>query len=109
MDGSDADANREYTDAQTASSNEHEGRSKLVDQGLALCIYHTARKLSEGGSRVHLLYWDDKPLIENLGSGTVDAAATLLGNDEALQLYGSMMNADLSEILQSLLLWLSCS
>ena len=104
MDGSDADAKREYTDAQTASSNEHEGRSKLVDQGLALCIYHTARKLSEGGSQVHLLYWDDKPLIENLGSGTVDAAATLLGNDEALQLYGSMMNADLSEILQSLLL-----
>ena len=50
------------------------------------------------------MYWDEKPLIENLGSGTVDAVATLLGNAEALEMYGSVMNADLSETLQALLL-----
>ena len=50
------------------------------------------------------MYWDEKPLIENLGSGSVGAAAALLGNGEALQLYGSVMNGDLSEILQILLL-----
>ena len=49
------------------------------------------------------MYWDEKPLIENLGSGTVDALASLLGNSEASQLYGNVMNADLSETLQSLL------
>ena len=42
-------------------------------------------------------------MIEKLGSGTVDAAAALLGNSEALQLYGNVMNEDLSEILQTFL------
>ena len=49
------------------------------------------------------MYWAEKPLIENLGSGTVDAAAALLGTGEALQMYGSVMNEDLSETLQALL------
>lgn len=102
--GLNADANQENTDTQAASLNRQEIESRLVDRGLALCIYRTAVKLSEGGSRVHLLYWDEKPLIESLGSGSVDAAAALLGNDEALQLYGGMTNADQSEVLQALLL-----
>ena len=50
------------------------------------------------------MYWDEKALIENLGSGTADVLAALLGNGEALQMYGSVMNADLSETLQALLL-----
>lgn len=49
------------------------------------------------------MYWDEKPLIENLGSGSVDAAAALLGNRGALEMYGSVMDADLSEVLQQLL------
>ena len=52
---------------------------------------------------MRLIYWNEKPLIGNLGSGTVDAAAVLLGNREALQLYGNVMNTDLSETLQLLL------
>ena len=50
------------------------------------------------------MYWDEAPLIAKLGSGTVDAAAVLLGNEDALQLYGGVMKADLSEILQAFLL-----
>lgn len=80
-----------------------EEKSKLVEQWITLNIYRSAEKLSEGGNKVHLMYWDEKPLIGNLGSGTVDAAAVLLGNREALQMYGNVMNADLSGILQSLL------
>lgn len=80
-----------------------EAGAKLVEQWIALNIYRSAGKLSESGSQVYLMYWDTKPLIENLGSGTVDAAAALLGNREALQLYGNVMNQDLSEILQCLL------
>ena len=34
---------------------------------------------------------------------SIDTAAALLGNDEAARLYGSEMNNDISEILQSLL------
>jgi para-nitrobenzyl esterase len=99
-----ADAIQAYIDKEAASSTELEAKSKLVEQWNALGIYRSAVKLSQGGSKVHLLYWDEKPLIENLGSGTVDAAAALLGNADALQMYGSVMNADLSEALQGLLL-----
>ena len=49
------------------------------------------------------MYWDEKPVLEKLGSGSVDAVATLLGNSEALRMYGSVMNKDLSETLQALL------
>ena len=102
-DGPVADALQEYIDEQAASSTELEARSKLVEQWAVLCIYRSAAALAEGGNSVHLLYWDEEPLIENLGSGTVDVAAVLLGNDDALQMYGSVMNADLSEVLQTLL------
>ena len=103
LDASTADAVQAYIDAQQASATELEVKSKLVEQWNALCIYRLAVKLYDGGSKVHLMMWDEKPLIENLGSGTVDAAAALLGNGDAVQMYGSVMNADLSEALQTLL------
>ena len=92
-----------YINALSASSSELEAQSKIIGQFLAACVYRVAVKLSEGGNKVHLLYWDQNPLIEKLGSGTVDAAAVLLGNSEAAEMYGSVMNKDLSEMLQSLL------
>ena len=95
---------RAYIEAQTAASSELEAKSKLAAQYIALGVYRVAAKLSQGGSKVRLMYWDEKALIENLGSGTGDVLATLLGNGEALQQYGSVMNADLSEPLQALLL-----
>jgi para-nitrobenzyl esterase len=49
------------------------------------------------------MYWGEKPLIENLGSGTVDVAAVLLGNVDSSQLYGNVIDEDLSEVLQALL------
>ena len=103
MDDSTANAVQAYIEAQTAASSELEAKSKLVDQWLALCLYRTAVRLSEGGNQVHLMYWDEKPLIENLGSGTVDVVATLLGNSVALEMYGSVMNNDLSETFQALM------
>ena len=98
-----AGAIQEYIETQTALSGELEAKSKLVEQWNALCIYRTAVKLSEGGNKVYLMYWDEKPLIENLGSGRVDAVAALFGNSKASQIYGSVMNADISEALQALL------
>ena len=97
-------AGQQHTDARTAPSAGHRAKTDLVEQGLSLCLYRTAIKLAEGGSQVHLMYWDEAPLIAKLGSGTVDAAAVLLGNEDALQLYGGVMKADLSEILQAFLL-----
>ena len=104
LDGSIAEAVRVYIEAQTSASSELEAKSKLVGQWIAMGIYLVAAKLSQGGNKVHLMYWDERALIENLGSGTADVLATLLGNGEALQMYGSVMNADLSETLQALLL-----
>lgn len=94
---------QEYIEAQTASSSALEARTKLIEQWLSLTIYRCAVRLAQGGDKVHLMYWDEKPLIENLGSGAVDVAAVLLGNTDALQLYGSVMNTDLSRTLQTLL------
>ena len=93
----------EYLEKLEKSSSEVEAQAKLVDQWHTLSTYRSAAKLSEGGSAVHLLYWGEKPLIENLGSGTIDVAAVLLGNVDALQMYGSVMNDDVSEILQTFL------
>lgn len=104
MDPSITGAVRAYIEARTAASSELEAKSKLAAQYIALGVYRVAAKLSQGGSKVRLMYWDEKALIENLGSGTADVLATLLGNGEALQQYGSVMNADLSEPLQALLL-----
>lgn len=58
--------------------------------------------LTEGGNKVHLLYWNVKPLIENLGSGTVDVSAAFLGSREAVQMYGNVQNRDIAETLQKL-------
>lgn len=102
MGGSAVNAAQAHIEAQAATGLE--AQSKLVEQWNALCVYRVAAMLAEGGNQVHLMYWDEKPLIENLGSGSVDAAAALLGNAEALQMYGNVLDADLSETLQSLLL-----
>ena len=103
MDDSVAEEVQTYLRAQTASSSELEARSKLVGQWMALGIYRIATTLSQGGNKVHLMFWDEKALIENLGSGTADVLATLLGNGEALQMYGNVMNEDVSAMLQALL------
>ena len=103
VDDSAAGALRAYTETQAASGSGLEAKSKLVEQCLAVSLYRSAEILAEGGNQVRLIYWNEKPLIGNLGSGTVDAAAVLLGNREALQLYGNVMNTDLSETLQLLL------
>jgi len=77
--------------------------SERIERWNVRCACRSAAALAEGGSRVRLLYWDEKPLIKSLGSGTVDVVAALLGNREASQQYGSVMDEDLSEILQALL------
>ena len=98
-----ADEMQKYIETQTSLSNETEARSKLLDQWIAVRMYRSAVSLAAGGSKVHLMYWGEEALIDNLGSGTVDFAATQLKNSEALRLYGNVMNADLSEALRGFL------
>ena len=83
---------------------EVEAKAKVIEQCSAVGAYLSARKLSEGGNKVYLLYWNVKPLIENLGSGTVDVAAAFLGNSEVAQMYGNVLNSDISEVLRSFLI-----
>ena len=104
LDGSISNAVQDYIKTQAQSLGEIEAKTKLLDQWIALCIYLVAVWLSKGGNKVNLMYWDEKPLMENLGSGTVDVLAALLGNNDALQMYGDVINADLSNTLQNLLL-----
>lgn len=94
---------RKYIEGQTAQSSEIEAQAEVLDQWIALGAYRAAMKLVEGGNEVHLMYWGQKPLIENLGSGTVDVLATLFGNEDGLEMYGGVVDADLSEVLQTLM------
>ena len=102
-DGPAADAIREAAGEQTSAGNDPDAGSRIVERWNAFGIYRSAIHLNEGGNQVRLLFWNEKPLIEKLGSGTIDVAAVLLGNRAALEMYGNVMNQDLSEILQLLL------
>ena len=100
----DAQAIRAYVREQAATVPEVEAKAKAVEQCSALGVYLSARKLAEGGNKVYLLYWNVKPLLENLGSGTVDVASSaFLGNSDGAQLYGNVLDADISEVLRSFL------
>ena len=103
LDSSEKQAAQEYIDRMSGSMSAIEAKAKFVEQWYVLNCYRSAVKLAEGGNKVRLMYWDEKPLIENLGSGSVNVAAALLGNSDASQLYGNVMNKDISEILQSFL------
>ncbi|BAL85027.1 putative carboxylesterase (plasmid) [Selenomonas ruminantium subsp. lactilytica TAM6421] len=93
---------KDYVETQTAMSSALDAKAKVVEQFYALGTYQYAQKLAGSGNKVHLFYWDVKPLLENLGSGTVEVAATFLGNSEAVQVYGSVLNQDIAETLQTL-------
>ena len=103
IDAPAAGAVRAWLEAQATTCGKSGAKAKLLEQWNALCLHRVAATLARGGSRVRLMVWAEKPLIDSLGSGTVDAAAALLGNGKASQLYGNVMNADLSEVLQCLL------
>ena len=98
----EAKAIRAYTKEQAAAMPELEAKAKIYEQFYTLSTYRCAQKLVEGGNKVRLLYWNVKPLIENLGSGTVDVVAAFLGSREAVQLYGNVLNRDIAETLQKL-------
>ena len=92
-----------YVKEQAATEPELEVKAKLYEMGYVLSMYLCGKKLAEGGSKVHLFYWDEKPLIENLGSGTVEVATALFGNRETARAYGNEVDSDISEILRNFL------
>ncbi|MBR3050021.1 MAG: carboxylesterase family protein [Selenomonadaceae bacterium] len=97
-----AKAVRNYIAEQAASMSELEAKAKMYEQFYTLSTYRCAQNLTAGGNKVYLLYWNVKPLIENLGSGTVDVLATFCGSRKAVELYGNVLNKDIAETLQKL-------
>jgi len=106
----------EYLDAETAQAvknhienlkeqniSELEAQAKVLEQWHALSMYLTAMKLSAGGNKVHLIYWNVNPLIENLGSGSVDVVSAFFGNTKTSRMYGNVLDPTISEILQAFL------
>ena len=94
---------KNYIENQKKTMPELEAQGKFFEQWSALSMYFSAMQLSAGGNKVHLMYWNVKPLIENLGSGTVDVISAFLGNKKILQMYGNVIDPAISEILQNLL------
>lgn len=103
LDADTANAVNAYIREQTAMMPELEAKAKFFEQWTALCVYYGAKELAIGGSKVRLLFWNRKPLIKNLGAGTIDVAASFLGNLDASLMYGNVMNYDLSDMLQAFL------
>ncbi|MBR5912865.1 MAG: carboxylesterase/lipase family protein [Selenomonadaceae bacterium] len=91
-----------YIDEQSTKIPILKVKEKIYEQFCALNLYFFAKKLAEGGNKVYILYWNVKPLIENLGSGTIDVLATFLGSRKAAQIYGNVLNRDIAETLQKL-------
>lgn len=100
LDADTANAVNAYIREQMAGMPEVEAKAKFFEQWTALCIYYGAKELSAGGNKVHLLFWNRKPLLKNLGAGTIDVAASFLGNLDGSLMYGNVMNFDLSDMLQ---------
>ena len=84
LDGSIAEAVRAYIEAQTSASSELEAKSKLVGQWIAMGIYLVAAKLSQGGNKVHLMYWDERALIVAGGKLTCDTIEDRITEIEGL-------------------------
>ena len=103
LDDATADVVNAYIREQMAVMPEVEAKAKFFEQWTALCVYYGANELAIGGSEVRLLFWNRKPLLKNLGAGTVDVAASFLGNLDASLMYGNVMNFDLSDMLQTFL------
>lgn len=93
---------KNYIAARMAATSEFEAKAEVVEQVYTLSTYQYAKRVAEGGSTVRLLCWGVNPVIEKLGSGTVDVLAAFLGNSEAAQMYGSILNQDIVETLQNL-------
>lgn len=98
----EAETVKAYVEEKRASLPESEADGELFEELYALSVYDCAKELSDGGNKVRLFYWNVKPLIENLGSGTVDVMAAFLGSREALQIYGNVLNKDIAETFQNL-------
>ena len=98
----EAKAIRAYIEEQAETMPLLKAKAEMYEQLYTLSTYRCAQKLTEGGNKVRLLYWNAKPLIENLGSGTVDVAAAFLGSHKAVQMYGNVQNRDIAETLQKL-------
>ena len=78
-----------------------EVKAKFCEQWNALTMYSDAMQLAAAGNKVRLLYWNVKPLIENLGAGTVAVASAFLGNTQASQMYGNVLDSNISKIFQT--------
>ncbi|MBR4151814.1 MAG: hypothetical protein IKT98_02520 [Selenomonadaceae bacterium] len=64
----EAKAMNAYIEEQTRRTSALEAKKTVIEQAYILSTYQYAKKLVESGNKVHILYWDVKPLIENLGS-----------------------------------------
>ena len=103
LDASTSAAVRKYIENQAQNMTEVEAQGKFFEQWSALSMYLSAVQLAAGGNKVHLMYWDVKPLIENLGAGTVDVVSAFFGNSKISQMYGNVIDPAISEILQRFL------
>lgn len=103
LDADTAATVRNYIENQAKNMTKLEALGKFFEQWSALSMYISAMQLAAGGNKVHILYWNVKPLIENLGSGTVDVVLAFFGNSKISQMYGNVIDPAISEILQRFL------
>ncbi len=57
-----------------------------------------------GGSSVRMMFWDVEATIRDLGTGSVNAVSSLLGNQDSAVAYGSVVNDSIRAVMQTLIL-----
>ena len=95
---------KKLIDDETERIGKAKAEAKFCNQWLEQAsAYYLSESLHTGGSDVRLLYWDVDAVIKDLGVGDVNIVSTILGNSEAAEAYGNVVNENISEILQALM------
>ena len=71
-------------------------------------LIRMSKSLTAGGSSVHALFWNVDPVVRKLGAGDVNMVCTLLGNDDAAKVYGSVVSDSIQNIFQTLIVKFIC-
>ena len=84
------------------------GKAKAEARFLNLFLDHIgmvqlSEALQSGGCSVRNMYWNVDAVIKDLGISDVNIVSTVLGNQEAANSYGSVVNDSVRDVLQALI------
>ena len=84
------------------SSNDFDAKYNMIsDVQFKSSVLSNCSNFFEGGSNVHVFYWNEKSQIEKFKSNTILMITTILGNKMIAEKMGYIISEDVCEIFQS--------